>query len=129
MVPLTSLEDMADLDMPVKLTPRPEGTWRWVGTKTVLFEPTTRFPMATEYEVVVPTGMVSRPGKTLDQTVTWSFTTPPPTLQNSYPGGQTVRNPIFFAAFDQRMNPAAVLKTVAITAGGQTFTDHPGHGG
>ncbi|MBP7963970.1 MAG: Ig-like domain-containing protein [Caldilineaceae bacterium] len=122
MIPLTSLEDMADLDMPVKLTPQPEGTWRWVGTKTVLFEPTTRFPMATEYEVAVPAGIVSQAGKTLDQTVTWTFTTPPPTLQNSYPGGQTVRNPIFFAAFDQQIDPAAVLKTVAITAGGQTFT-------
>ena len=28
MVPLTSLEDLAALDVPVKLTPQPEGTWR-----------------------------------------------------------------------------------------------------
>lgn len=122
MVPLTSLDDLSALDVPVKLDPQPEGAWRWVGTKTVLFEPTTRFPMATNYEVAVPAGIVSQAGKTLDQTVKWTFTTPPPIVQNSYPGGQTVRNPLIFVAFDQQIDPAAVLKTIAIRAGGQSFT-------
>ncbi len=122
MVPLTSLDNLAAMNIPVKLNPQPEGVWRMVGTKTVVFEPTTRFPMATSYEATVPAGLSSVLGKSLDEAVSWTFTTPPPTLQNSYPSGQTVRNPIFFAAFDQQIDPVAVLKTVSITAGGQSFT-------
>ena len=56
---------LAVKEVPVKLTPQPEGEWRWVGTKTILFEPallpdtkggSNRFPMATEYRVEIPAG-------------------------------------------------------------------------
>ena len=32
---------------PVKLTPEPKGRWRWIGTRTILFDPEIRFPQAT----------------------------------------------------------------------------------
>src|SRR5262249_12841912 len=46
MVAVTSVEDLAARTVPVKLSPQPPGKWRWIGTKTVLFEPEHRFPMA-----------------------------------------------------------------------------------
>ncbi len=122
MVPLTSLEDLAALGVPVQLDPQPEGAWRWIGTKTLQFEPTLRFPMATEYTVTIPAGTVSENGGELAEAVTWTFTTPPPTLADSSPNGQTVRNPLFFAAFDQQIDPAAVLETIDIRAGRTPFT-------
>jgi hypothetical protein len=50
MVAVASNEDLAASQPPVKLSPQPKGRWRWVGTKTLLFEPDGRFPMATEYK-------------------------------------------------------------------------------
>ena len=56
MVPVGAHEDLAAAGVPVRLAPQPEGKWRWVGTRTLLFEPALRFPMATEYRVEVPAG-------------------------------------------------------------------------
>ena len=47
MVAVTSVEDLAAGSVPVRLRPQPPGKWRWVGTKTLLFVPDGRFPMAT----------------------------------------------------------------------------------
>ncbi|HBY09420.1 MAG TPA: hypothetical protein DEH22_17180, partial [Chloroflexi bacterium] len=53
MVPLATLEDLAEEDVPVNIDPDLPGIWRWVGTKTLTFnydsELIDRLPMATEY--------------------------------------------------------------------------------
>src|SRR6266403_1046653 len=49
MVAVTSHQDTIAAGVPVKLSPQPSGHWRWVGTKTLLFETDGHFPMATEY--------------------------------------------------------------------------------
>jgi uncharacterized protein YfaS (alpha-2-macroglobulin family) len=119
MVPVTAHADLAANDVPVKLSPQPEGSWKWLGTKTLVFQPTFRFPMATEYKVEVPAGTTSTTGGALAETVRWTFTTPPPRLTSSYPPeGPQARNPLLFAAFDQRIDPAAVLETIKVKAGG-----------
>ena len=47
----------AEKVQPAELRPLPPGgRWRWVGTKTLLFEVEPRLPMATEYSVTVPAG-------------------------------------------------------------------------
>ncbi|MBC7231926.1 MAG: Ig-like domain-containing protein [Chloroflexi bacterium] len=122
MVPLTAHADLAAKDVPVKLSPLPEGSWRWVGTKTLLFEPTFRFPMATQYTVEIPAGTTSAIGGRLEETITWTFTTPPPRVQSTHPSaGPQVRDPLMFVAFDQRIDPTAVLKTIQVKAGGKVF--------
>jgi uncharacterized protein YfaS (alpha-2-macroglobulin family) len=118
MVAVTSQEEAAEI-VPVRLSPQPAGRWRWVGTKTLLFVPEGRFPMATEYSVTVPAGTKDALGRTLNQAKTWRFATPPPQLKSSYPEGDSVtRDALLFAEFDQRIDPAAVLKTIRVTTGG-----------
>ena len=39
MVALTGPRDLATQSVPVKLSPQPAGKWRWIGTKTLAFEP------------------------------------------------------------------------------------------
>jgi len=122
MVALTAHADLAAKDVPVKLTPLPEGSWRWVGTKTLMFEPVTRFPMATKYSVEIPAGTMSATGGELTEKVSWSFSTPPPQKTTSYPtDGPHARDPLMFVAFDQAIDPAAVLETIAVKAGRETF--------
>ncbi|HEU4932258.1 MAG TPA: alpha-2-macroglobulin family protein, partial [Pyrinomonadaceae bacterium] len=118
MVAITSQEEAAKY-VPVKLTPEPHGKWRWIGTKTLLFEPDVRFPMATQYSVSVPTGTRSATGATLNNEKSWTFTTPAPIVKTTYPEHTAPRplDTLMFVELDQRIDPVAVLKTIKITAG------------
>jgi alpha-2-macroglobulin len=116
MVPITTVESLADKDVPVKLTPQPAGKWRWLGTQTLMFVPDIRFPMATEYSVEVT-------DKRLGKAVTEKFRTPPPQLTQSYPtsGPQRLR-PLIFVAFNQDVDPQVVAKHTRLsTAGAPTL--------
>ncbi|MBU1662011.1 MAG: hypothetical protein KKD28_11140 [Chloroflexi bacterium] len=125
MVPLTTIADLAAEDVPVMIEPPLPGTWRWLGTKTLNFQYDSdqidRLPMATEYLVTVPAGTQSATGGVLAEAVQFSFSTPPPIIKNYYPSSYEPQplEPVFFVAFDQRINPAAVLETIQVTAGGQ----------
>ena len=122
MVSVTSVDDLAAQDVPVKLNPQPAGRWRWVGTKTLLFVPDGRFPMATSYSVSVPAGTRSANGGTLASGKTWSFNTPPPQAKTMFPysGNTYGLDPIIFLEFDQRIDPAAVLGSIKLVAGNGT---------
>lgn len=117
MVPVTSQDDAAKIQ-PVKLTPQPKGKWRWIGTRTVLFDPEVRFPQATTYKVEIPAGTKSETGATLDKAVTFSFETPAPKLVAQYPGDwapQQLDVPIMIT-FDQKIDPKAVLQKIQVKA-------------
>ncbi|MBS1249220.1 MAG: putative lipoprotein YfhM [Chloroflexi bacterium] len=125
MVPLTTVESLAEEDIPVQIAPELSGTWRWLGTKTLNFqydsEKIDRLPMATEYTVTVPAGIESATGNALEESIVFTFNTPPPTVVSTYPHSATPQplDPVFFVAFDQRIDPEAVLATIQVTADGQ----------
>lgn len=127
MVPLGTLGDLAAQDVPVIMEPSLPGTWRWLGTKTLAFEYDSelidRLPQATEYKVTVPAGTKSATGGILAEAVAWTFKTPSPKVVASYPDySPQPLNPIIFIAFDQRIDPAAVLRTISVKAGGQNVS-------
>jgi alpha-2-macroglobulin len=118
MAAVTSHAELAAGEIPVRLTPAPPGKWRWLGAKTLLFEPAGRFPMATEYAAEVPAGTKSAHGGALPAARRWTFSTPPPQLKTSHPTGDAEpRDPLFFVAFDQRVDASAALKTIRLTSG------------
>ena len=120
MVAVTSQDDAASVQ-PVKLTPTPKGRWRWIGTRTILFDPEVRFPQATTYKVEIPAGTKSANGGTLKQAVAFTFETPPPTVVASYPNENQPQHldvPMF-AMFDQKIDQAAVLQHIVVKAGGK----------
>jgi len=113
MVAVTSQEDAAKTQ-PVKLTPQPKGNWRWIGTRTILFDPEIRFPQATTYTVEVPAGTKSTNGGTLAAAHKFTFETPTLRLQHHWPNDyapQKLDAPIF-VAFDQKIDPQAVLAAI-----------------
>jgi alpha-2-macroglobulin len=126
MVPVGTLSDLAALDVPVQIEPSLPGTWRWLGTKTLTFEYDSelidRLPKATEYRVTVPAGTKSISGGALIKPVSWTFKTPAPKVITTYPDNYSPQPlvPILFIAFDQRINPADVLKTITVKADFQT---------
>ncbi len=122
MVAVTSQEEAAKY-APAELTPQVEGRWRWLGTKTLMFDTTKRFPMATKFTARVPAGTKSATGQALQKDVVWTFTTPPPKVLQMLPNGQiTRRDALMFVSFDQAINPDAVLKNISVTGGGKKLT-------
>ncbi|HXI92565.1 MAG TPA: Ig-like domain-containing protein, partial [Blastocatellia bacterium] len=118
MVAVTSHQDTLARVMPIKLTPQPPGHWRWVGTKTLLFETEGHFPMATEYTAEIPAGTKSATGAILAAPKRWKFRTPPPVVKSSYPNdGPTTRDPLMFVEFDQRISPASVVEMIRVRSG------------
>jgi alpha-2-macroglobulin len=125
MVALATLDQLAAADVPVTIEPNLPGTWRWLGTKTLTFEYESdlidRLPKATEYNVTIPAGTRSSTGGVLAETVAWSFSTPPPMIVTQWPFDvPQPRDPLFFIAFDQRIDPASVLETIQVKAGNRT---------
>jgi len=119
MVAVTSQEEAAKF-APVELTPQVEGKWRWLGTKTLMFDTAKRFPMATKFVARVPAGTKSANGQVLQKDVTWTFTTPPPKVETMIPANQvTRRDALMFVSFDQEINAEAVLSAMKVTGGGK----------
>ncbi|MBL9020101.1 MAG: Ig-like domain-containing protein [Myxococcales bacterium] len=117
MVAVTSQAD-ASATTPVKLTPQPRGQWRWIGTRTVLFDPDIRFPQATTYTVEVPAGTASATGAKLASATKFTFETPPATVVSAYPQGGPYKLDVpMFLTFDQKIDPAKVLAKLAVKAG------------
>jgi len=109
MIAVTSQTE-ASQTVPVTLSPEPDGDWRWLGTRTLMFAPDGRFPMATEYTVEVPAGTASANGDKLGEATSFTFTTPPPVLQSYHPyGGPYGLEPVMFLGFDQRIDTAELL--------------------
>jgi uncharacterized protein YfaS (alpha-2-macroglobulin family) len=117
MVAVTSQGDAARVT-PVRLTPTPKGAWRWIGTRTIVFDPAVRFPQATTYQVEVPAGTKSAKGGALKTATKFTFETPAPTLVSSYPNsGQPQRLDVpMLLVFDQKIDAQAVLAKLKVTA-------------
>ncbi len=126
MAPLATVDQLAQRDVPLRIEPSVPGQWRWLGTSTLLFVPAgdgkeSRLPMATQYTATVPSGTKSMGGSSLASDLVWHFRTPPLTLGSSYPSGDQVRpDTLLVATFDQRIDPAALLRAVRVTAGTTT---------
>ncbi|MCD9186257.1 MAG: MG2 domain-containing protein [Pyrinomonadaceae bacterium] len=110
-----SSQTEASANVPVILTPQVKGKWRWLGTKTLIFNAEQRFPMATKFSARIPKETKSADGAILKKEIEWSFETPPAKVENFSPKGEAVTpDSLIFAKFDQDVNPLAILsKTIA----------------
>lgn len=120
MVAVTSIADISAESLPVTLSPEAPGQWRWVGSKTLLFEPDNeRLPMATEYTLKVKEGITSKNGNTLKEAPSFTFQTPPVQIKRFWPNSYETqpRDPIIFMEFDQRVDREAILEHIKIKGG------------
>ncbi|WP_394849434.1 Ig-like domain-containing protein [Pendulispora brunnea] len=63
-----------------------KGTWRWLGTSTLLFAPEEPLPRATSFKVTVAPGTRALDGSVLAKAYSFSFSTPRPELVRALPG-------------------------------------------
>ena len=124
MVPLTSIAQLAAKDLPVKLEPQPKGQWRWLGTRTLVFEPEGgRLPKATRYTVTVPAGIKDAAGQALAKAVSWELTLPALAIVDARPSvDETAADlePLIVVRFNQRVSAESLLDgKLTLEAGGK----------
>ena len=102
------------------------GTWRWAGTRGLVFLPAGELPGGNDFTVVVPAGLRALDGTPLERPYTLHFQTrgPQVTALNALgPKGTGERmlaaNPVIRLQFDQNINPRDVLAatTLRVSAG------------
>lgn len=121
MVPVAAAEKEKNPGRFIKMSPQPEGSWRWLGTNTILFEPVgKRFPRGTVYKITVPSGTASVSGSTLKETKTWSVVTPAPSVKTFQPHNSSPQgtNPLMVAIFNQKIDRKSVLDHLTLKAAG-----------
>ncbi len=123
MVPLTTIGQLDELDVPVTITPSLPGRWQWIGTRTLRFEHDPdvfdRLPMATSYVVDIHAGTTSQSGGELADAVRFEFETPAPNTVWLVPQHDSLDlHPLFGVHFDQRIEPAATLDAITFSVGG-----------
>lgn len=123
MAPLTSQAELAQLDLPVSLTPAVPGTWRWVGTRTLMFQAEGRLPGATTFHIEVPAGFPAVGGEVLEFPFAWSFSTAPLAVVRSHPGDGAEEalplRPFIALEFNQAIDVAQLQPFLSMQSGGR----------
>ncbi len=116
MVPLSTVSEVATRQHgAVILTPQPPGTWRWLDTRTLLFEPDVRFPAATKYTANVTAGTKSAQGGKLEAGVLWTFQTERPKLLDFNPSESAFNlHPNMIALFNQKIREGIALSKIRV---------------
>jgi len=106
-VPLTAIEDQANLPQPLTFVPPVRGKGEWLNTSIYTFTPDEGFEPATTYKARVAAGLTDTTGGVLAEDFTWEFTTVMPAVVASYPGPDTIyvsTEPTIHIAFNQLMD-------------------------
>lgn len=81
---LSTLEENEKYIPNIKIEPKLEGRWRWLGTSSLQFIPE-HLPLATNYKVTIPKGIKTATDGETDQEFVFSFSTIRPDLLSAYP--------------------------------------------
>lgn len=106
MVPLTTLSETENLEIPISITPPTKGRFKWISTRTLQFTPETTLLPSSAYTVEVKEGFVSIDGIAVSPR-THQFVTRPLRYESSSEGSVGYRSPLILS-FNQ---PVSLDKT------------------
>lgn len=112
--------DVSDSLIPAQIKPEVKGHWRWLGTKTAIFEPADHhMPMSSKFEVTVPASLKDVAGRQLGKEYKFSFQTEKLKFAEVYPNGRSVGpTPVCYAIFNQRIDLAKMRNQIALAQNG-----------
>lgn len=122
MVPLATLAELSRAEAPLRIEPRPPGRFRWLGSRTVAFEPEGRLPKSTTYRVHVPAGTRSALGGALAEALSFEIRTPSPTIDWTLPWRDATgvgTRPVVALCFDQRVEPSVIAGATTLAPAGR----------
>ncbi|MFP4344954.1 MAG: Ig-like domain-containing protein [Anaerolineales bacterium] len=121
-VPLTAIEDQAELPRPLRFSPPLEGEGEWLNTSIYVFRPEEGLRPATEYEARVSAGLTDTAGGVLEEDYVWRFSTlrpdivaasPPPDFEYVGP------TEVFSLTFNQPMDHASTEEAFSLLVDGE----------
>lgn len=112
MVPLTTLDILADLEIPIEISPVTVGKWKWIGTRTLQFIPESSLISSANYQIKIKDDFVSLDGLTIKE-FEHSFTTRPLRYTNVHTG-LTSYNQSLNINFNQPVNLEKTIKGIEI---------------
>ena len=120
---LTDARALNPADVPLMIEPAIEGTWRWLTTETLIFEPQNeRFAMATEYSVTTRDEWRGVGGARFEEPVRWRFRTAAPSVVGWHPSGNQVETKVVQALIvDQPVDGDAIRQLLKMSVDGQPF--------
>ena len=112
--------DVADALIPAQIKPEVKGHWRWLGTKTAIFEPADHhMPMSSKFEVTVPASLKDVAGRPLGKEYKFSFQTERLKFTEVYPSSRGIGpNPVGYIVFNQKIDVAKTQKQIELTQNG-----------
>ncbi len=119
MVPLSTLDETADVSVPIKVTPATEGRWKWITTRTLAFIPSERLVRSANYRIEVMGGLASEDGVAIPAFV-HTFHTRRLAYAGAFPFG-TISLPHdapLRVYFDQPVDLEAMREMISVTASG-----------
>jgi|GEM_PF-1901615 len=113
-------------EVPIALTPKVNGTWRWLDARTLAFTPKRPFPPATTFEVEVAAAFRSARGEKLSEGTRWRFSTGGAQLLGVWPDpgeneaalSDWPRDAPLLLAFDRPVTAGDVKGRLALTSEG-----------
>jgi len=125
MIALQNLDTLPDLPG-IHLSPEPEGSWRWLGVQTLVFESKLPFPGSTLYHVETlspePESIWGNPV----EPVKFSFRTPLLKLGSSYhTTGVSELTPVLAMKFTQKINRSLMIHGIRIRYGNTVLSAVP----
>ncbi|MGM9998649.1 MAG: alpha-2-macroglobulin family protein [Candidatus Bruticola sp.] len=108
-------------NIPAQIKPEVAGSWRWLGTKTAVFEPSGPYmPMSSEYEVTVPGSLKDAAGRPLNKDYKFSFQTERLKFVDTYPRGIGISpNPICYVVFNQKIDREKMRQQLVLAEKGR----------
>ena len=120
--PVTALAEQSAFssdNCPISLTPTVQGSCRFSGTQTLLFEPSQPWPQATRITVQISRGFTSRvSGEKLASNYQFSFTTPRPQVRQVYPQNNEhwiSRTPTLYVGFNLPVSADKAARFASLT--------------
>lgn len=113
-------QSAVDPDPPARIQPALPGEWRWLGSATLEFVPTTPAPLSTAFSVEIPAGLKALDGTTLPAAYTWRFETPRVRPIGGEPVSSWRAHPwvrpdqTFSVVFDHAPDPASLARTIKL---------------
>lgn len=110
---------------PVNLNPAVEGTWRWLDTQSLVFEPEGgAFPMATDFTVSVTEKFASAADIPLEEPFEWTFSTPRLQITDFHPGESepVSQQPVLVIGFNQRIDADHLINFLELTNGEESYS-------
>ncbi len=98
-------------EVPVRLAPATEGSWRWVNQRSLVFDPKISLIPSSEYDVEVQAGVTSLRGLSLAKAIHSNFRTDAARIVARWPepGSVVSVQPVVLMLFSHAVNPQDIL--------------------